>query len=137
MFLHRRTQPKRREKARVASQNVRVGKNSNTHLNVDTNTDNNWEKLKYNVGFGNHFSSEAQPGTLPKRGNNPQKVGPLLCFFFGPNHVRNQVNCCSIFTCSVPLGFMLSSFRGQLLQNQGLKTDEVGCQWHAITSPLF
>lgn len=30
-------------------------------------------QLKYNTGFGNHFATEALPGALPKRGNNPRE----------------------------------------------------------------
>jgi homogentisate 1,2-dioxygenase len=33
-----------------------------------------WSNLKYNVGFGNHFESEAEPGALIKGRNNPQKA---------------------------------------------------------------
>ncbi len=32
------------------------------------------KKLEYQSGFGNHFSSEAIPDTLPSRQNSPQKV---------------------------------------------------------------
>ena len=35
---------------------------------------NNWSNLKYNVGFGNHFESEAEEGALVKGRNNPQKA---------------------------------------------------------------
>ncbi|RZA11182.1 MAG: homogentisate 1,2-dioxygenase, partial [Proteobacteria bacterium] len=31
------------------------------------------EKRQYMNGFGNHFSSEALPGSLPAHQNNPQK----------------------------------------------------------------
>ena len=31
------------------------------------------EELQYLTGFGNEFATEALPGALPKRGNNPQR----------------------------------------------------------------
>ncbi|CDS01536.1 hypothetical protein, partial [Sporisorium scitamineum] len=31
-------------------------------------------QIKYQRGFGNHFTSEAKPGTLPAYGHSPQKV---------------------------------------------------------------
>ena len=37
------------------------------------NTENIKEKYNYNIGFGNHFESEAIPGSLVKGKNNPQK----------------------------------------------------------------
>lgn len=33
-----------------------------------------WDEIKYQSGFGNHFSSEALPGALPLAQNNP-----LIC----------------------------------------------------------
>ena len=33
-----------------------------------------WSHLQYNVGFGNHFESEAEKGALVKGRNNPQKA---------------------------------------------------------------
>ena len=33
-----------------------------------------WKNLSYNMGFGNHFESEAIPGSLVKGRNNPQKA---------------------------------------------------------------
>jgi homogentisate 1,2-dioxygenase len=33
-----------------------------------------WSNLQYNVGFGNHFESEAEKGALVKGRNNPQKA---------------------------------------------------------------
>ncbi|KAL1410448.1 hypothetical protein Q8F55_004459 [Vanrija albida] len=53
-------------------------------------------KLQYLHGFGNHFESEAVPGTLPALGNNPQRAAHGLyteCLsgtaFTAPRH-RNQ-----------------------------------------------
>ena len=33
---------------------------------VQTSTSTDWMNLEYNIGFGNHFESEAEVGALPK-----------------------------------------------------------------------
>ena len=38
------------------------------------NDSNQWSNLQYLTGFGNHFESEAEKGSLIKGHNNPQKA---------------------------------------------------------------
>lgn len=42
-------------------------------LSITEKEEHDFSGLKYQSGFGNHFSSEAKPGALPVGQNNPLK----------------------------------------------------------------